>query len=99
MGRITQLVDPPKYPLWLGKLWTFFCVLIAVVCIAVIPCLRDDSAFFLLPTVPVITHTLAVTVITIVFVMLVHLAKVRYIRRKTSTNHPAFSRKFQFTLS
>lgn len=41
--RITQLVDPPKYPLWLGKLWTFFCILIALLCIAVTPCLRIDS--------------------------------------------------------
>ena len=38
--RITNMIDPPKYPTWIGEIWFYLSMIIATLCIAVSPAMR-----------------------------------------------------------
>ena len=41
--RITELIDPPRFPIWLGDFFANFWLLIGSLMIAITPCLRVES--------------------------------------------------------
>lgn len=38
--RITNMIDPPKYPIWIGEFWFYLSMIIATLCIAVSPAMQ-----------------------------------------------------------
>ena len=38
--RITNMIDPPKYPVWVGEFWTLLWLVMAILCVGLSPAMR-----------------------------------------------------------
>jgi len=89
--RITNMIDPPKYPVWVGECWTYLCMIMATVCIALSPAMRLKTTELNYVVLPPLASLL--------FVGMADWLKVRRMKVKARSTHPAFARKFEFNLT
>merc|ERR1711892_85859 len=89
--RITNMIDPPKYPVWVGEFWTLLWLVMAILCVGLSPAMRlkpNESNYIVLPLLA-----------SLLFVGMADWLKVRHMKAKTRSIHPAFARKFEFNLT